>query len=170
MLCSGVDGGVVKVVRVMPTESGFDVDWSRYPDYLRSVRDRMPKGALAYAEALWHYDVENDACPRGFETQSLQVVRSKGVGEDVLPGVEIHLRLRQAGINLSIEFFYSKVQIFRTGIFRFGDNELFRGYGHWLADEVLVDDSGLVTHEVQFRNGDLLVECSELTATLLQIQ
>jgi hypothetical protein len=77
------------VIFLDPNPKNLDqlkVGWNAYQEYLKSVSDKFPPGALAFATASWHYDVKDCRCPHDAWIESLTVLkRSAGEHERAIP-------------------------------------------------------------------------------------
>src|SRR5690349_8156606 len=73
--------------------------WTKYQEYLSSVRKRMPAAAYAFAAAKWHYDWNDERSLHGSRIDRIEIVRVPSFAESdprrTAPQrhLEIHMRL-----------------------------------------------------------------------------
>ena len=159
--------------------------WTRYDEYLASIKDHLPPSAYAFAVAPWHYHTADHRSPHDAWVESLALherarVIDRGpinVAHEEVPAedpparkVDIHLRLLGAYHDGHIEFVYTNVNSYSLskpplgpGSFGSGGWKYFN-HSDWLIDEVRLSDRGLVIHEIVFASDSRwLIECEDFT-------
>lgn len=138
------------------------IDTSKYPEYLESIRDRLPSEALAYAAAPWHYDFHHERCPHDANLLSL-ILSASSVPESRSDGQPNHLELRLIGghRNAILRFSYSGLgRLVLSGAPADADD-----FGDVLVDEISLAETALVVHEIVFENATLTVEAANVTCS-----
>lgn len=150
----------MKVVRYGPGHT--PIDPSPYPAYLAEVRERLPPGARAYAEAPWHYDFQDHRCPHDMWLESLEFVERT---TDERPRrVDAVLRLFGSYHDGHLELRYAGVTGY-TATMALGP----RGHGDVMIDEIVLADDGRVSHEIAFEDGTWALTCEDVTATWIAL-
>jgi hypothetical protein len=142
-------------------ESGRNfIDTSKYPQYLESIRDRLPPGALTYAAAPWHYDFYHERCSHDANLLSLTLTGSS-LPESRAGGHPGSLELKLVGSHRNgiLRFLYAGLgQLVLSNVRTVDD------LGDVLVDEISLAETGLVVHEIVFENATLTIETAELTS------
>jgi hypothetical protein len=142
--------------------------WSRYCDYLESVRNQLPPAAYNFASSPWHYNFGDQRAPHDAWLDEL-VIREPASGErNEHRSLEIIVRLLGAYHDGHIELKYFAVQ---TYSFMRGEHSA-SGHGDWLYDEIRLSDRGCVLHEIEWSSGSRwLIECGDVSYrwTALQV-
>jgi hypothetical protein len=140
-----------------------------YLAYLDAKRAEFPANALAFAAASWHYDPSHNHCPHDSWVDSLTIKEPAEGARQEIRDVEIVATLLGAYHDGVIEITYKNVQAYSLALARgagSGDIAKFartRGHGDWLIDEILVDDHGFVSHEIEFdMAGRWMIRCRDI--------
>jgi len=133
--------------------------WSRYCDYLQSVRKQLPRAAYDFASAHWHYDFTDPRAPHDAWVEEV-IIREPASGErKEHRSLEIIVRLLGAYHDGHIELNYCAVQNYSLVC----GEQICSGHGDWLYDEVRLSDRGHVLHEIEWASGSRwLIECGDL--------
>jgi hypothetical protein len=152
----------MEIVRLVEEPGRNTIDVSQYTTYLEGVRARMPIGALAYAEAPWHYDFRDE---RALHDAAFLGLTQAGwsLPEDPQPGAQGTLEVRLFGSrrNGILRFDYQSATRLQWAVKRAEQPD----YGDALVDEVRLSEHGVVVHEIAFEHATLVIECVDLTAT-----
>jgi len=140
---------------------GYEFDLSSYPAYLESIKGRLPRNALAFASAPWHYTPDDRRCPHDSWVEQLQITAAASGQRNEVRGLEISVRLLGAYHDGHIEILYTNVQRYTMEISRLEGSA--DGHGEWLIDEIRLSQSAKVIHEVQFVRGRWTIECDDVT-------
>ena len=136
--------------------------WSKYCDYLETVKDELPPSAYGFASAPWHYDFSDHRAPHDGWLEEL-IVREPALGErKENRSLEIVVSLFAAYHDGHIELKYRDVQNYS-----FSCDELEgMGHGDWLYDEIRLSARGCVLHEIEWSSGSRwLIECADVSYT-----
>ncbi len=86
--------------------------YQRYNEYLKSLRDKLPDAAFAFATAPWHYNPQDPRCPHDAWLEHLKIEELAPNQEDVQHRyVAIHARLLGAYHDRYIELSKPKVLV-----------------------------------------------------------
>ena len=142
------------------------VVWTRHEAHLRSIRDRLPESARAFAEAPWHYDPNDHRCPHDTWTERLLVAERAWGDRRQRRRIDIEVRLLGAWHDGHLTLRYRNVVAYRLDQPNRPADRLYRrwvGHGDWLVDDVGLSAEGFVTHEVLVAwGGRWYIECEDL--------
>jgi hypothetical protein len=139
--------------------------FARYREYVASVRDRLPHGALELATSEWYFDSRDHRCPHDAWLESAEVSES-GSGQRLQNRkVAVRIRLLGAYHDGHIEFQYRGVVRYRIEL---GSRQETASGGHrdWRYDEFRLAPSGGVVHEIEWwgsnATGTWLIEATDV--------
>ena len=134
--------------------------WSKYCDYLESVRNHLPIAAYNFASAPWHYDFSDHRAPHDGWVEEI-IIREPATGaRKEHRSLEIVVKLFAAYHDGHIELKYSAVQNYSLA----GDKRGGSGHGDWLYDEIRLSQRGYVLHEIEWSCGSRwLIECGDVS-------
>ena len=140
--------------------------WERNRSHLASIRDRLPPGARAYAEAPWHYHVDDPRCPHDAWVEHFHLHEPARGDRRQRRRIDLEVRLLGAHHDGHLVFRYRNVVAYRVEQANAPSARPFRalvGHGDWLVDDIGISGEGFVTHEVLFfLGGRWFIECEEL--------
>jgi len=134
--------------------------WSRYCDYLVSVRNQLTPAAYNFASAPWHYDFNDHRAPHDAWVEET-VIREAASGERKdHRSLEIVIKLFGAYHDCHFELKYSAVQDYLLACHKQSGS----GHGDWLYDEIRLSDRGYILHEIEWSCGSRwLIECGDVS-------
>jgi hypothetical protein len=141
-----------------------DRKWREYYDYLKSVRERMPRSAYEFATASWRYVPTDTRCLHDSWVDSL-VIREPARGDrHQIRSLEIELRLFGWNHDGNTTLIYHEVYSYSLDTpFKLVSLPRDAGHGDWLCDEVRLSQQDHVLHEVEFSRGSRwLIECRDI--------
>lgn len=163
------DGGHVGIL-IDAWGAGFEAvhaAWERHLAHVASIRDRLPPGARAYAEAPWHYDVADPRCPHDAWVEHFHLHEPARGDRRERRRIDLEVRLLGAYHDGYLTFRYRNVVAYRVAQTNTPSARPFRGlvgHGDWLTDDIGISAEGFVTHDVLFAlGGRWFIECEELT-------
>jgi WD40 repeat protein len=137
----------------IPEISPQEVDQriNEYRKYLGSIRERLPKGALSYALAPWHYNWNDSQSPHNAWLQEVRVhVPSSGKRSEIR-GCNIFVRLLGSYHNGYVELHYKNVRSYSLA-----------QVSEWRYDEIRLSKEGYVVHEIRFdADSRWFIECED---------
>lgn len=132
--------------------------WQAYCDYLESVKERLPKSAYEFATAEWHYNFSDHKAPHDGWLEEL-IIREPASGDRKQHRLlDIFIRLFAAYHDGFIELTYKNVRSYSFS----KESALFLGHSDWLYDEIRLSENGFVLHEIEWVNGEWLIECEDI--------
>lgn len=144
----------------------FKAKWLEYSEYLKSLKDKIPKSAYEFATADWHYDTADAKCPHDSWLEELkfnEVTEKDGKFE--FKTAELYLKLLGAYHNGHLEIRYKNIKEYAFKGFKdfFAPQDL-NGFIHhdWLRDEIRLSESGFVIHEIEWVNAHWIIECEDI--------
>ena len=148
----------MKAVRVIREPGRNTIDTTDYPAYLESIRDRMPRGALEYAAAPWHYDFSHEACPHDSNLASL-IVTGSSLPESANRQLgTTALKLFGSHRNGMLGFSYPGLrQVVLSAAPDAPDQ-----FGDVLVDEISLAEDGLIVHEIVFDKATLTIHAADV--------
>jgi hypothetical protein len=147
--------------------NGFHLDG--YLIYLDAVRSKIPHNAAQYAFAPWRYRMDDHQCPHD---SWLNELRINDKFEPVTRKRTLELRgeFRGAFHDLFFEIVWQGVQAYSLTLESAVKGKHPVGHADWMIDELLVEESGLLTHEIEFSDSGLwTISCADLVYTKLDI-
>lgn len=145
-----------------PTTDG--IDFSRYLDYLDSIRSRLPAHIYSFAADSRHFDLQSEESLHDAWLEALTIKETASHETDAARRISIHLCLLGPFRDRRIHLHYSGVERYlldtpaRPGVPRY----MHTAHGDLLTHEVRIGDSGLLVHELAFERGStLLIECAD---------
>jgi hypothetical protein len=140
--------------------------WVRHEAHIATIRAQLPPGALAFAEAPWHYDHEDHRCPHDAWVEHVLVSEPAGGSRRNRRRIDIEVRLLGAYHDGYLVLRYRNVVAYRVEQPNHAQDRLYRrwvGHGDWLTDDIGLSVDGFVTHDVVFQwGGTWRIECEEL--------
>jgi hypothetical protein len=151
---------ILTVDRPLNSHEEWQSQWSKYCDYLESVRNQLPIEAYNFATASWHYDFSDHRAPHDGWVEEI-VIREPATGaRKENRSLEIVVKLLAAYHDGHIELKYSAVQNYSLA----GDKKGSTGHGDWLYDEIRLSQRGYVLHEIEWSCGSgWLIECRDVS-------
>ncbi|AHK18883.1 hypothetical protein KD5_03270 [Yersinia pseudotuberculosis] len=134
----------MKVIKFIENNDGFTMDSSAYPDYVNSIKTHVPKNALQFMEASWHYDHRDPKCPHDAKIESL-CIRERNFADFRVTDIDI-LLLGAYGNRMSL--FYSEVYSYNIDKKKCEWPTDDYSHGDWLVDEISLSDDGLLIHKI----------------------
>jgi len=132
--------------------------WKAYCDYLESVKDRLPQSAYEFATAEWHYNFSDHKAPHDGWLEEL-IIREPASGERRQHRLlDIFIRLFATYHDGYIELTYKNVRSYSFE----KQAASFLGHKDWLYDEIRLSENGFVLHEIDWVNGEWLIECEDV--------
>ena len=134
--------------------------WSRYCDYLASIRNQLPPAAYNFASASWHYDFSDHRAPHDGWVDEIIIREPASGNRKEHRSLEIVIKLFAAYHNGHIELKYLAVQNYSLGCCAQS------GYAHgdWMYDEIRLSDRKCVLHEIEWSCGSRwVIECGDVS-------
>lgn len=128
-------------------DKDFQGYWRRYEDYIDSVRDRMPPGAMKLALSAEWYDFRCHHCPHDAWLQEFKITESEATtGQERSNSAE--LRLLGAYHDGLLVLCYLRLMSFNVQA-----SALSGGMGDWRYDEFRLSPNGNLLHEIEWASG-----------------
>jgi hypothetical protein len=138
--------------------------WARHEAHLRSIRDRLPPATRAFAEAPWHYDSQDPCCPHDAWVEYLHASEPARGKRRQRRRIDVEVRLPGAYHDGYITLRYCNVASYRLEQPSKENRLKYEGHGDWLTDDIGLSPTGLVVHEVTFRDGAAwYIECEDVS-------
>jgi hypothetical protein len=147
---------------IRDTEEGYQLE--EYIDYLQQIRESLPEGAQSFALAPWHYDISHNMCPHDswLESMTLQEL-SRGTRRQ-LRKLEIAATFLGSFHDGVFDITYRDVQSYSLALPEERQRRSNVAHGDWMIDEILLTQSGMVSHEILFlESGVWKIVCRDLT-------
>jgi hypothetical protein len=133
--------------------------WNAYREYLHSIADRLPRSAREFAHAGWHYDHADSRSLHDSWVESLAISELSSGERREVRSVEIVVKLIGPYHDGLTTLRHKSVASYSLS----HSSPVRAGHGDWLQDEVRISESGLVVHEIEFRNdGHWIIECGDI--------
>ncbi len=125
-----------------------------YAEYLEKVKGALPKSALSFATAHWHYQFQDRHCPHDGWVEHLRIWESASGDRKQYRQTQIEIRILGAFHDAHLELNYKDVRSYTLSAQPQVDQKAGRGagLGDWLIDEVRLSENNLVLHEILFSN------------------
>lgn len=124
--------------------------FENYSEYLRASSERFPPGALAYAEAPWHYDTTDPRCPHDAWLEQLWLSEQKSLQEPTEDSIQLTLLGAYHDGNIVLR--YKNVRMY--SLMKDPDPEgPVEGHSDWLIDELSLSDDNIVIHTIDWATG-----------------
>lgn len=139
--------------------------FATYRDYLESMRARLPSGAYSFAQAEWHYDVDDSRCPHDAWLEALEIYEERIPDNTSQRHTRIKMQLLGAYHDGYITLHHQDVSYYSLskGPDPNPGTEAFNFHGDWLIDEVYLSDEGLVVHDIEFANSARwVIHCKDI--------
>lgn len=151
---------ILTVDRPLNSHDEWQSQWSKYCDYLESVRNHLPVAAYNFATAPWHYDFSDHRAPHDGWVEEI-IIREPATGaRKEHRSLEIVVKLLAAYHDGHIELKYSAVQNYSLA----GAKQGSTGHGDWLYDEIRLSQREYVLHEIEWSCGSRwLIECGDVS-------
>jgi hypothetical protein len=135
------------------THEIFRERFSKYYEYLDSVRSRMPESAYAFATADWHYDYGDPRSPHDAWLEEVVVTIHSSGERSEKRWCDLLVRLFGAQHNGYIELRYKNVRRYTL-----------RHASEWYYDEIRLVRGGWVVHEIRFdADTRWRIECEDIS-------
>jgi len=151
-------------------ESRTDIErynrkWREYVQYLESFRDRIPKSALEFATAPWHYNTSDHRSLHDSWVESLVISEPSQGDRHEIRSLEVQIRLLGPYHDGNTKLRYQEVLSYSLntqGESKYAPRPNV-GHGDWLCDEVRLSERSHVLHEIEFRHGSRwVIECRDI--------
>lgn len=128
-------------------DKDFQGYWRRYEEYIESVRDRMPPGAMKLALSAEWYDFRCHHCPHDAWLQEFRI--SEGAtASGQKRGNSAGLKLLGAYHDGLLLLHYPRLMSFNIQA-----SALNGGLGDWRYDEFRLSTNGNLLHEIEWASG-----------------
>jgi hypothetical protein len=139
----------------------------KYYDYIRSIKDKIPRNVYRFAIAGWHYNPKDHRCPHDCWLESLHIEEPSSGRRRERRSINIRVRLLGAYHNGTIELTYKNVSGYTlkkvTGKRANTVTTSNTGHGDWRIDEIRLSTRDNVVHEVLFSNNcRWIIECEDI--------
>jgi len=129
------------------------IELERYFEYLDGVRSRLPQGARNFVNLSYHYDFSDKKCPHDSWLEYINIYE-EGLGPRKNErSISIKSRFLGAYQDGHFEIIYHRVSKYTAENFACVDLVDVDGHGDWLIDEVILLQSGEISHEIEFSHG-----------------
>jgi hypothetical protein len=145
---------ILRKDRPLNTGAEWDAAWIRYQSHLDSISKLLPSATRNYAFAEWHYNHLDHRAPHDSWLEKITTSEVFKNNNSLIPS-SLTLTLLGAYHDLRIEISYDDVHAYRV-------NRTHKSIGDWLYDEITINQSGRVVHEIEFENGEVVVECADM--------
>ena len=141
-------------------DRGYRLD--AYLAYLDQIEGRLPPSVREYALASWHYDIKHHQCPHDARLVSMSV-------DEIPTGkssrtLEMRARFKGAFNDGFFDFICRDVQSYSLSLDSITRGAISVGHEDWMIDELLLEGSGLTSHEIEFsRTGCWKILCKDIT-------
>jgi hypothetical protein len=125
-----------------------------YLNYLQQNAGAFPPGAREFAQAHWHYDLKHRQCPHDSWLQELAVIISASGSREQIRSTDIKSKYLGAYHDGYHHIEYKAVSSHSI--------DMRNALGDWIIDEVTLEDSDTVCHEIVFEEGTLIIRCEDL--------
>jgi hypothetical protein len=141
--------------------------WREYREYLKLVRERMPRSAHEFATASWHFDWGDHRSLHDSWVDSLFIREPANGDRHEIRSLEIEVRLLGPYHDGNTTLSYRDVQAYSLDTpFGFVSPRQNAGHGDWLCDEVRLSQRDHVIHEIEFSHGSRwVIECKDIEWT-----
>lgn len=137
--------------------------FKQYYAYLCSVEKAFPSGALSFATADWHYNMQDPRCPHDAWVKSLEICEDACGTRNEIRTINIQLRLLGAFHDGYINVKYKSVADYHITGGGVGGEHGHDGHGDWYVDDLHLSRTGKVVHDVLFSRGYMWsIECDDL--------
>lgn len=148
--------------------------WKAYQHHLSTYAKRLPPGALAFAQASWHYDTSDSRCPHDAWMEWVRIEEGPGTAPVHARSTQIVVRLLGARHDGHLELTYRNVLAYALDMPRLGSGGRPEGssHGDWLVDEVRSEGHrGRAIHEVEWASGtSWIIDCGEIEVVWLPLE
>jgi hypothetical protein len=141
------------------TERGWELE--AYRQYVRDQESAFPAGARHFVLEPWHYDIQHHQCPHDSWLEKL-TLREMASGERAQARhIQIEAQFLGAYHDGYFELLYDTVTEYSLGLAANSQKSV--GHGDWIVDEITLEETGLVKHEILFSNsGSWSIVCYDL--------
>ncbi len=144
--------------------------FKQYNAYLHSVENVFPPGALSFAIADWHYNMQDSRCPHDAWVEFLKIYEDASGTRKENRTVNIKLKLLGAFHDGYIELSYRNIADYRITGGGVGGEHGHDGHGDWYVDDFHLSGAGRVVHDILFSRGYIWsIECDDLIYEWLPI-
>lgn len=132
---------------LLQSDGRTDAGFAAYRNYVADNAYRFPAGALFLARTDWYYGSHDHRGPHDSRLEVMTVTERSGPGEPHWHNrlVSLELTLRGAYDDGNITLRYPTVNSYNLGGFMVGG-----GHADWRYDELRLDESGHLVHEVEW--------------------
>ena len=128
-------------------DKDFQGYWRRYEDYIESVRDQMPPGAMKLALSAEWYDFSCHHCPHDAWLQDFKIIEGE-TASGQKRGDSAELKLLGAYHDELLVLRYPRLMSFNIQAPALSD-----GMGDWRYDEFRLSANGKLLHEIEWASG-----------------
>ncbi len=142
------------------------IHFETYRTHLETIRHRMPAHVYAFAADFQHFDLFSHSTLHDAWLESITIEEIATGTRHEVRRLEIRLRLLGAFHDRHIHLRYEGVTSYSNAMpARHGDSRYeHTSHGDLFTHEVLVNDAGMLTHELLFeRDSTLFIECANIT-------
>ena len=130
----------------------------RYAEYVESMRDAFPPGALELARSDWYFDFNDRRCPHDGWLESVSI-RELGTGD------RSSIRVSELRVRLLGAYHDGHVELLYTGVrgYELSGSDVSGGHGDWGYDEFRLGADNRLVHEIEWSGGSRwLIECEDV--------
>jgi hypothetical protein len=136
----------------------IDTRYNEYRDYLESISHKLPPSAKEFALADWRLNPTFHECPHDSWVEFVKINEISSGERRQNRHINIDVRLLGAYHDGYLDLSYKNVAQYELK-----KSDSWDSHGDWLYDEVRLSESGLVLHEIEFRNQTVwLIECEDI--------
>jgi hypothetical protein len=133
-----------------------------YLDYIAEMAERLPPGARHFALLPYHYEIVDRRCPHDAWLEFANVVEINARQDRGSRSISILTRFLGSYHDGYFELVYSNVHRYRMSLKTASRKAAQVGHADWIVDEILLDRSGRVSHEIEFENGSWKIMCEDI--------
>lgn len=140
-------------------------EFESYKLYLKSLKDKIPPLAYEFATAEWHFDTRDARCPHDSWLVEIKFGEVEESEKFELRPNEIYIKLLGAYHNGFIEIRYRNIHAYSLNSkrgFRLAGESGSHFHGDWLADKIRLSENGFVLHEIEWENGQWIIESEDI--------
>lgn len=128
----------------------------RYFEYLDKIGNKLPQNARNFAFFEGHYDITHPQCPHDSWVEFVNVHEISQGKRNEIRHIEINAKFLDARHEGFFEITYKNVQSYNMSLassvkavpYDYAPAKI--GHGDWIVDEITINPSGHVLHEIEF--------------------